>query len=105
MNFGHTIINLLEKNNMTQKELAARLQIPPTTLNGYIRNRHEPDHNILIKMADIFGVSIDHLLEHKLAESAYEKSLLKRFASLNPEQQELVSSMIDVMCAQNKRKK
>lgn len=104
MNFGYTITNLLEKNNMSQRMLAQKLKIAPTTLNGYIKNKHEPDYNTLINIADIFGVSVDHLLEHKVRERPAEKVFAKKFASLDSSQQELVIGLIELMCRQNERK-
>lgn len=56
MNIGNTILNLLDKNNMSQRELAIKLQIAPTTLNGYIKNKHEPDCTTLKSIAETFGV-------------------------------------------------
>lgn len=42
MNIGNVIINLLDKNNMSQRELAVKLKIAPTTLNGYIKISMNP---------------------------------------------------------------
>ena len=60
MNIGNVIINLLDKNNMSQRELAVKLKIAPTTLNGYIKNKHEPDCTTLKSIAKIFGVSANN---------------------------------------------
>ncbi len=104
MDFGQTVINLLEKNNMSQRTLAQRLKIAPTTLNGYIRNKHEPDYVTLIAIADIFGVSADYLLGHKTKEKPAEKILAKKFSALDSSQQELVLGMIELMLRQNEKK-
>lgn len=57
MNIGNVIINLLDKNNMSQRELAVKLKIAPTTLNGYIKNKHEPDCTTLKHCKNIRSVS------------------------------------------------
>lgn len=44
-NIGSVILQLLESSGMSQRELAKRLHIAPTTLNGYIKSSHEPDYN------------------------------------------------------------
>ena len=46
----------------TQKELAERLRIGRPTVAGYEVGKREPDSQMLGKMADLFGVSIDYLL-------------------------------------------
>ncbi len=105
MDIGYTITNLLEKHNMSQKALAELLKIAPTTLNGYIRNKHEPDYKTLIQIADIFGVSVDFILEHKVREPAAEKLFAKKFTALEPQQQEIIIGMLEIMTRQNGRKK
>ena len=85
--FGSILLNLLDKRNMSQRELASLLQIAPTTLNGYIRNKHEPDYKTLICIADIFQVSVDELLGHTAKESQQKSALHASYASLTNDQQ------------------
>lgn len=47
---------------LTQKELAAKLGISPTTLAGYENAGKDPKIATLIKLADFYGVSIDNLV-------------------------------------------
>lgn len=47
---------------LTQKELAAKLNISPTTLAGYENAGKDPKIATLIKLADFYGVSIDNLV-------------------------------------------
>lgn len=101
MNVGNTILNLLERNNMSQRELASRLQIAPTTLNGYIKNNHEPDCETLIKIAEVFNVSLDHLLSYSSKHKPEEMKLLDDFRTLSPSQKELVVSLVETMLNQN----
>lgn len=105
MNIGNTILNLLDKNNMSQRELAIRLQIAPTTLNGYIKNKHEPDCTTLKSIAEIFGVSIDYLLDYIPCEKGEEKQLINDYYKLTVQQKELLTAMINVMIKQNSNKK
>lgn len=105
MNIGNTILNLLDKNNMSQRELAIKLQIAPTTLNGYIKNKHEPDCTTLKSIAEIFGVSIDYLLDYIPCEKSEEKQLINDYYKLTVQQKELLTAMINVMIKQNTIKK
>lgn len=50
------------EHNMTQQKLASKLHVQRTTLAGYeAKNRHPP-LDILVHIADIFGVTTDYLL-------------------------------------------
>ncbi len=51
-----------EANNLTQKELANKLSISPSTIGMYEQNRRTPDIQTLAAMSKIFGVSTDYLL-------------------------------------------
>ena len=49
MNFGKQLEQLIEDNDISQKQLAKALNIAPTTLNGYLHNYREPDFSTLIR--------------------------------------------------------
>ncbi len=100
-NIGNTISRLLENSGMSQRELAARLHIAPTTLNGYIKSCHEPDYKTLIKIADIFNVSTDILLGHVPSSTPEELRMTEDILCLSPQQKELVRALIDAMKKQN----
>lgn len=89
---------------MSQKALAEQLRIAPTTLNGYIKNKHEPDYRTLVNIADIFSVSVDYLLEHKIREKPSEKVFARKISALEPEQQEIIMGIVDIMTKQNERR-
>ncbi len=105
MKIGNVILNLLDEHNMSQRELAQRLQIAPTTLNGYIKNKHEPDCTTLVSIAQLFHVSVDYLLSYTAPSDMQDKQLLRDFYSLSKEQREIVTELITVMQRQNQRKK
>jgi len=54
-----------ENANLTQKELAKRLNIKQSTLSGYENGTRQPDFETLERIADLFNISIDMLLDHK----------------------------------------
>jgi len=56
------IKDLREDKDMSQKELAQKLNIARTTLSGYERQIAEPPFEILIKLAKIFNVSVDYII-------------------------------------------
>lgn len=56
------IKNIRESKNLTQKDVAKKINIPYQTYNHYETGRNEPDIESLIKLADFFGCSIDYLV-------------------------------------------
>lgn len=60
--FYKRLIHLRTSNNMSQKELAQKLNIERSSLSSYETGRRSPDAKTLMAIADIFGVSVDYLL-------------------------------------------
>lgn len=56
------IINLRTKAGMTQAELGAKLNYSDKTVSKWERGEAIPDAFVLKQMAELFGVSVDHLL-------------------------------------------
>lgn len=52
----------LQEKDITQKELAIKLDISPTTINDYVIGRREPNARTKIAIAQGLGVSIGYLL-------------------------------------------
>lgn len=104
MDIGYAIQNLLDNNNMTQKELAERLKIGNSTMNGYIKNNHQPDCQTLIDIAKIFNVTVDYLLHYTAGEKPAETRLIENFRQLDNSQQEVLSAMAEFMVGQNRKK-
>ncbi|WP_423253651.1 S24 family peptidase [Melissococcus plutonius] len=50
------IKSLIKSNNMTQKDLAEKIGISPSTLSDYMNIRSNPSHGVIQKIADYFGV-------------------------------------------------
>lgn len=99
MTFGERLRGLLEDRDITQKEFAATLKIAPTTLNGYINDKREPDFTLLKEIALVLGVSTDFLLDHDRGEavpSGKELSLLMGLRRLPKQQREIVYTLVRV---------
>ena len=74
-------LRLLRKNaNLTQRELAEKVNIPKTNIGHYEIGITRPSIENLIKLADFFGCSIDYLLGHQIDNQ-----------KINQEQQEVIS--------------
>ncbi len=59
---GKKIVELLEENNMTQKDLAKKIGVTAVTISRYVTGERMPQSDIIVKIAETFNVSTDHLL-------------------------------------------
>ncbi len=60
--FGERLARLRQEKGLSQAELARLLNLGQSTIAMYERNKRFPDHQILERLADFFGVSTDYLL-------------------------------------------
>lgn len=61
-NLGSRIKDLRESRNMTQAELAKQLFVSDKTISKWEKGNSDPETEILIKMSQIFDVTLDYLL-------------------------------------------
>ena len=54
---------LREQKKFTQKQIAEMLALPLTTYNNYELGIRDIPYEVLIKLADMYQVSTDYLLE------------------------------------------
>lgn len=65
MMFNENLKKMRRKMNITQAALAKKLDVSSSTIGMYEQGRREPDSRMLVKMAELFGVSVDYLLGSK----------------------------------------
>lgn len=92
MKFGEILRELLEDNDITQKQLASDLNIAATTIGNYIRGMREPDFEILKLFAAYFNVTTDYLLDFQsgIEKDHSEEELLRLYRSLPTDKKELL---------------
>jgi len=71
--FGERLRVLRKQCKLTQQVVADRLQVHRTTYNKYEAGSVTPDQQGLVRLAEIFGVSVDYLLG--LGEEEYTPSV------------------------------
>lgn len=97
--FGRRIRELRLERHLTQQEVADRLQIHRTTYTKYETGCVAPDQQGLLRLADIFDVTVDLLLgrppetvandENSLAVlTVEERELVQLFRQLSEEKQQ-----------------
>lgn len=60
--FSQVFKKLREKKGWTQEEIADKLGVSRPSITGYETKNRRPRHEMLHKIADLFGVSTDYLL-------------------------------------------
>lgn len=107
MSFGNNLRTLIEERDMTQKELAIKLNIAPSTMGSYVQNVREPDFATLKAIAKFFNVSIDYLLDYNSGKTAthQESDLLRIFRTLPPDQQDICIEQCRVFVRMNNKEK
>lgn len=84
---GKQIKKLRKKNKYTQTELAKQVGVTKSTIAAYENDSRQPSYEVLIKLADIFRVSIDYILLNR-SENILDAQ------GLTDEQTELVNILI-----------
>ena len=62
------IRELRKEKKLTMKELGKMCGLAESTISLYETDKHEPDNSTLVKLSDIFGVSVDYLLGRETAD-------------------------------------
>lgn len=89
------------EKGMSQQALAARLGISQQSVNKYENHSIEPDIATLIAMADLFAVSVDHLIGR--AEAPNNQNLSQpalweqRYHKLTPKEQQAVEALLTIL--------
>lgn len=62
---GKKLKDLRTEKGLTQEELAKLLSINSVTYLHYEKNQRRPSYELLIKIADFYGVTLDYLFDRK----------------------------------------
>lgn len=97
---SNRIRELRKKAKITMKELGKQVGAAEGTISHYETGKRQPDIEMLSKLANYFGVTIDYLVggvESENAEaplSTDEKNLLDMFKSLSSDEKSFVETMV-----------
>ena len=80
--FGQRLSRLRKQSELTQSDIADRLGVTPQAVSKWENDQASPDIDILIRLSDIFSISVDELLGKQrpvavVAEKKSEKELEK----------------------------
>lgn len=110
LNFAERLKLLRKELNLTQEELAIKLNRTRSTIAGYETERKQPDYDTLKFIADFFNVSTDYLLGrtenrdtstltaiNNLAEYNADIELIKELHKLSSESQKDLKKYIELL--------
>lgn len=100
--FGERLKDLIDRNDYSQKSFAKLLNVSLSTLNGYVNNYRLPNLILIVRIAEILGVTTDYLLgcESKpidLPLSNDERNLLENLRKLDTDKQEMILKLTDML--------
>lgn len=62
MTIGERISDLRKKHSLTQQMLAEKMNVSASTVTSWENDRRQVSNNDLVRLAKLFGVSTDHIL-------------------------------------------
>ncbi len=108
MEFGKNLKAILEFEGIKQKEFAEMLHISPSTMNGYLNDKRQPDFDLVMKMANALNVSVDYLFGGECGDkpvlSESELALLTSFRRMPPEQQKVFMALAKMLADSSGKK-
>lgn len=97
MDFGSTLKELRIQNGLTQKQLADQLGVTKSVVSFYERQERTPSPEVLRKMAAVFRVSTDFLLD-------IDSTKRLDVSDLDDEDIQLVSLLVETLRKKNNKK-
>lgn len=94
MDFGSKLKELRMQNGLTQQQLATQLGVTKSVISFYERQERTPSPEVLRKMAAIFRVSTDFLLD-------IDRTKRLDVSDLDDDDIQLVSLLIDTLRRKN----
>ncbi|MDE6730441.1 MAG: helix-turn-helix domain-containing protein [Oscillospiraceae bacterium] len=93
---------LRKKRGLTQKQVAAALGIGESSYCSYENASREPNYQMLIRIADFFGVSLDYLLNHKIngtdvTISLEDLEILEKYDAMSDSARNLVNLLMNLV--------
>ncbi|QAT51131.1 XRE family transcriptional regulator [Caproiciproducens sp. NJN-50] len=94
--FGYRLRELRENKDLTQTQVAKRLNLSKTTISGYENNIKTPSLDVLVKLSILYGVSSDYIL-------GLENRKLLQIDGLTMNQEEILKMILGEFRSMNKK--
>ena len=74
MIIGAKINNLIKEHNITQEELAHKLNVAQTSVSNFESNKTIPDFLVMQKVCEVFEVGFEYFIEENSTNNNVEKA-------------------------------
>lgn len=99
------ITQLRIEKNLSQIALSMKLNVSQKTISAYENDKSEPSITVLKKMAEIFGTSVDYIIEYtdvrtpidRISQSSMterECKVLNKYRELSPRNQDIAFGIL-----------
>ena len=116
MSFGTNIKKIRQDNNLTQEELAKRINTSRSNIANYENDKNMPSIDILEKLSEIFNCSIDYILgksDIRNPEKVQDDPLglakigfnMENYTPLTEKQKEQIKDLLEIILKDNKKTK
>lgn len=75
---GERLAEIRKDHNDTQKDLAEKMNVVVHTVSSWEQEKSEPNHEMLVKICRLYGVSADYLLGLSDVDPAYIRRRAER---------------------------
>ena len=97
---GERLAEIRKDHNDTQKDLAEKMNVVVHTVSSWEQEKSEPNHEMLVKICRLYGVSADYLLGLSDVDPAY---IRRRAETLSREDQVMLRQMEDFLRWRNRK--
>ncbi|MCO7127764.1 helix-turn-helix domain-containing protein [Sporolactobacillus shoreicorticis] len=104
MDYGKRLKSLRDSRNLSQQELADRLQLNRSTYARYELNQTQPDLDTLKKIADFYDVSVDYIMERTDVRNPEKQPEGRFFFNLDDATEEDLEDLEDMFEILKRRK-
>ena len=94
--FGANVRLLRKRSGLTQEQLAEKLNISTSYLGKIEIGSRTPSIDLLLDLADQFGVTVDELLQSGRKEKQSSESIIAKIVLLSGELADLAASIQDL---------
>ena len=94
--FGYRLRELRKDKNLTQTQVAKRLNLSKATISGYENNIKTPSLDVLVQLSILYGVSADYIL-------GLENRKLLQIDGLTPHQEKILKNILEEFRNINKK--
>lgn len=90
LDFSQRLKQLRKDKHLTQAQVAKRIGVTASMVSSYETDIRLPSYDVLVRIADVFGVTVDYLLCRQ------DKRFLD-ISELNDEEAAVVCGMVDLL--------